>query len=52
MFALSNAINWLFNDKVGVVVLIVAGLVFFGILAVILELRTRKTYYNHEEVEE
>lgn len=52
MFVLSDAIGWLFNDKVGVVVLIALGLLFFGILAVILELKTRKTYYNHEDAEE
>ena len=44
--------TWLFNDRMGVVVLIVGGIVLFLIIAFILERRTRKQYFNHEKSED
>lgn len=44
-------INWLFTDRMGVVVLIVAGLVIALIVAFVLERRMRKQYFNHEKAE-
>ena len=41
--------TWLFNDRMGVVALILGGIVLFLIIAFVLERRTRKQYFNHEK---
>ena len=40
---------WLFGSRQGVIWLVAGAVVLFGIVAFILERRTRKTYYNHEK---
>lgn len=39
---------WLFNDRVGVICLLLGGLAFFFIIAWLLESKTRKRYFNHD----
>ena len=40
--------DWLFNKPAGVLCLIVGGIIFFLIVSVVLERKTRKIYKNHE----
>ena len=51
MNSLSDIINWFFNDRVGVFVLMGCGVVLFLIIAWLLEGRMRKQFYNHEKSE-
>ena len=44
--------TWLFNDRSGVIALILGGIVLFLIIAFVLERRTRKQFYNHEKSED
>lgn len=44
--------TWLFNDRMGVITLILSGIVLFLIIAFILERRTRKQFYNHAKSED
>jgi hypothetical protein len=44
--------TWLFNDRAGVIALILGGIVLFLIIAFVLERRTRKQFYNHEKSED
>ena len=44
--------TWLFNDRNGVIALILGGIVLFLIIAFVLERRTRKQFYNHEKSED
>lgn len=52
MEAVFSFFSWLFNDRAGVLVLIVGGIVVFLIIAFVLERRTRKQYFNHEKSED
>ena len=52
MQAVVDFFTWLFNDRMGVIALILGGIVLFLIIAFILERRTRKQYYNHEKSED
>lgn len=51
MQAISDFITWLFNDKTGVVCLIVGGIVVCLIVALLMERTTKKRYFNHEKTE-
>jgi len=44
-------LSWLFNTRTGVMALIGGGIVLFLVIALVLERRGRKIYYNHERVE-
>lgn len=44
-----DIVNWLFNDRTGVLVLIGGGIVLFMIIALVLEIKTKKVYFNHEK---
>ena len=50
--SIGNAIHWLFNDRVGVLVLMVCGIVLFLLLAYVLEKRMRKRFYNHQKTDD
>ena len=41
--------DWLINKPAGVLCLIVGGIIFFLIVSVVLERKTRKIYKNHEK---
>lgn len=47
MDSFNNIITWLFNDRVGVLVLLGSGVVLFLLIAWLLEKRMRKQFYNH-----
>ena len=44
-------LSWLFNTRTGVMALIGGGIVLFLVIALVLERRGRKIYYNHEREE-
>lgn len=50
--SIGNAINWLFTDRTGVLVLLGCGIVLFLILAYVLEKRMRKKFYNHKKTDD
>ena len=52
MQAISDFFTWLFETRQGVVFLVLGGIVFFLIVAFILERRTRAIYRNHEKSED
>ncbi len=47
MDQIAGALNWLFGTREGVFVLLGAGLLISLVVALVLERRGRKTYYNH-----
>ncbi len=47
MDSIHNIITWLFNDRVGVFVLMGSGVLLFLLIAWLLEGRMRKQFYNH-----
>ena len=49
MDSFNNIINWLFNDRAGVFVLLGGGVVLFLLIAWLLEKRMRKQFYNHKK---
>ena len=49
MDSISNIINWLFNDRTGVFVLLGSGVLLFLLIAWLLEKRMRKQFYNHKK---
>lgn len=51
MQAIADFFTWLFNDKVGVICLIVGGAVLCLIVALLMERKTKKRYFNHEKTE-
>ena len=50
--SIGNAINWLFTDRAGVLVLMGCGIVLFLALAYVLEKRMRKKFYNHQKTDD
>ena len=52
MDAISNLLGWLFNTRQGVLALLLGGILLFLVLAIVLERRGKKTYYNHEVSED
>ena len=51
MQAISDFFTWLFSDKVGVICLILGGIVLCLIIALLMERKTKKRYFNHEKCE-
>ena len=49
MDQVTNFIDWLFGTRPGVGVLFAVGIVFFFVLAMLLEKKTRMVYHNHEK---
>ena len=52
MEAISNFFYWLFNDRTGVICLVLGGIVLFIIIAFILEKKTKQIYFNHEKTDD
>ena len=50
--AIGNFFNWLFGTRPGVFTLLGVGVLFFLLLAWLLERRMRKQFYNHEKTED
>ena len=48
MDAVTGTIGWLFNTRQGVLALLLGGIVLFLVIAVVLERRGKRTYYNHK----
>ena len=51
MQAIGDFFTWLFNDKMGVICLIVGGIVICLVIALLMERTTKKRYFNHEKSE-
>ncbi len=51
MQAISDLITWLFNDKTGVIVLVIGGILLCLIIAIVMERKTKQTYFEHEKTE-
>ena len=49
LIQLGGFFDWLFGTRTGVLCLIGRGIVLFLIIALILERRTKKMYFNHEK---
>ncbi len=47
MEAIKNFFGWLFGTRTGVLVLMVAGVLIFLLVAWLMEKRMRKQFYNH-----
>lgn len=43
--------HWLFNDRMGVLALMVGGVLLFLLIAFLLEKRMRRDFYNHKRTE-
>ena len=52
MQAIADFFTWLFSDKVGVLCLIAGGIVICLIIAILMERKTKKRYFNHEKTDE
>lgn len=52
MAQISDILYWLFNTRDGVMALIALLILFFTILAIISERKTKRLYYNHEVSDE
>ena len=51
MQAIADFFTWLFNDRMGVICLILGGIVLCLIISFLMELKTKKRYFNHEKGE-
>ncbi|OUO58473.1 DUF6724 family protein [Olsenella sp. An270] len=51
MQAIGDFFTWLFNDTTGVLCLIVGGIVICLIIAILMERKTKRRYFNHEKSE-
>jgi len=51
MQSISDFFTWLFNDRTGVICLVLAGVAICLIISFVLERRMRKQYYNHKKSE-
>lgn len=52
MQAIGDFFTWLFNDKMGVICLILGGIVLCLIIALLMERKTKERYFNHEKSDE
>ena len=52
MQAIADFFTWLFNDKVGVICLIAGGAVLCLIIALLMERKTKRRYFNPEKTED
>ena len=51
MQAIGDFFTWLFNDRMGVICLILGGIVLGLISALLMERKTKQRYFNHEKTE-
>lgn len=48
---LGQFFNWFFGTRLGVMWLVIGGILFFVVIAIVLEIKTRKRYKNHAKQE-
>ncbi len=51
MQAISDFFTWLFNDRMGVVCLLLGGIVICLLVSFLMERKTKQRYFNHEKTE-
>ena len=51
MQAIGDFFTWLFSDTTGVLCLIAGGIVICLIIAILMERKTKRRYFNHEKSE-
>ena len=51
MQAISEFFMWLFNDRTGVLCLVAGGIVICLLIAILMERKTKRRYFNHEKSE-
>lgn len=51
METITSFFHWLFNDRMGVLTLMISGVLLFLLIAYLLEKRMRKQFYNHKRTE-
>ena len=51
MQAISDFFTWLFNDRMGVVCLLLGGIVICLLVSFLMERKTKQRYFNHEKSE-
>ena len=51
MQAISDFFTWLFNDRLGVVCLLLGGIVICLLVSFLMERKTKQRYFNHEKTE-
>ena len=51
MHAIGDFFTWLFSDTTGVLCLIAGGIVICLIIAILMERKTKRRYFNHEKSE-
>lgn len=49
MQAVVDFFTWLFTDRMGVICLIVGGIVLCLFIALVMERKTKRRYFNHEK---
>lgn len=49
MQAIADLFTWLFTDKLGVLCLVAGGIVLCLIIAILMERKTKRRYFNHEK---
>ena len=52
MQAIADFFTWLFNDPTGVICLVVGGLVVCLFVALFMERKTKRRYFNHEKTDD
>ena len=51
MQAISDFFMWLFTDKTGVIILVIGGVLLCLVIAIVMERKTKQTYFEHEKTE-
>ena len=51
MQAISDFFTWLFNDRMGVVCLLLGGIVICLLVSFLMERKTKQRYFNQEKTE-
>lgn len=49
MDAINDFFTWLFTSRQGVLVLVLGGIVFFVLISIFLEIKTRQRFKNHKK---
>ena len=49
MDAINDFFTWLFASRKGVLVLVLGGIVFFVLISIFLEIKTRQRFKNHKK---
>lgn len=49
MQAIEEFFAWLFGDRTGVICLVLGGIVLCLVIALLMERKTKKRYFNHEK---